>query len=173
MIRRFFILISLFIAILGAGIWVNAYSPRTTVYCWGTNRHSIFIVNICGQIFASYYLDYPLGLPDGFSKRAAEEKEYCPEGWHEAWYVAVLPWTYRPSPTSWCIAAAIRPWLFVLLGLIYPLYVFGVLPFVIRRRRQQKGLCIHCAYDLTGNESGVCPECGKRTVNVRNQTNES
>ncbi len=27
-------------------------------------------------------------------------------------------------------------------------------------RRRRKGLCIHCAYDLTGNTSGTCPECG-------------
>ncbi len=26
--------------------------------------------------------------------------------------------------------------------------------------RRELGLCIHCAYDLTGNTSGVCPECG-------------
>ena len=27
-------------------------------------------------------------------------------------------------------------------------------------RRQQPGHCVRCAYDLTGNTSGVCPECG-------------
>jgi hypothetical protein len=26
--------------------------------------------------------------------------------------------------------------------------------------RQERGLCTRCGYDLTGNESGVCPECG-------------
>ncbi len=29
-----------------------------------------------------------------------------------------------------------------------------------RYRRRRKGLCIPCGYDLTGNVSGVCPECG-------------
>ena len=29
-----------------------------------------------------------------------------------------------------------------------------------RWRRRRKGLCVKCAYDLTGNVSGVCPECG-------------
>ena len=29
-----------------------------------------------------------------------------------------------------------------------------------RGRRASAGLCAVCAYDLTGNESGVCPECG-------------
>ena len=37
-------------------------------------------------------------------------------------------------------------------------------PFVsvrlIRRRRRKRGLCVKCGYDLTGNESGVCAECG-------------
>ena len=27
--------------------------------------------------------------------------------------------------------------------------------------RKAKGLCVGCGYDLTGNVSGVCPECGK------------
>lgn len=29
-----------------------------------------------------------------------------------------------------------------------------------RWRRRQRGQCIECAYDLTGNESGTCSECG-------------
>lgn len=29
-----------------------------------------------------------------------------------------------------------------------------------RRRRMRLNHCLHCDYDLTGNESGVCPECG-------------
>ena len=29
-----------------------------------------------------------------------------------------------------------------------------------RRRRCKHGLCMECGYDLTGNLSGVCPECG-------------
>ena len=28
-----------------------------------------------------------------------------------------------------------------------------------RDRRPRKGHCPHCGYNLTGNESGVCPEC--------------
>ncbi len=30
-----------------------------------------------------------------------------------------------------------------------------------RYRRRRRGLCVTCGYDLTGNESGACPECGE------------
>ncbi len=42
----------------------------------------------------------------------------------------------------------------------YPTIAFIRGP-VRRRRRRRAGLCIKCGYDLTGNESGVCPECGR------------
>ena len=29
-----------------------------------------------------------------------------------------------------------------------------------RDRRRQPGLCLKCGYDLRGNTSGVCPDCG-------------
>ncbi|UCE59327.1 MAG: hypothetical protein JSU63_18025 [Phycisphaerales bacterium] len=32
-----------------------------------------------------------------------------------------------------------------------------------RWQRRRKGLCVSCGYNLTGNESGVCPECGCAT----------
>ena len=41
-----------------------------------------------------------------------------------------------------------------------PLFLLG-LPTVRRlRRRPLPGCCHACGYDLTGNTSGVCPECG-------------
>jgi hypothetical protein len=51
---------------------------------------------------------------------------------------------------------------------LWPMFVlFAAYPAVafirgpLRRwRRRRKGLCTACGYDLTGNVSGVCPECG-------------
>jgi hypothetical protein len=54
------------------------------------------------------------------------------------------------------------PWWFAAL-------VFGAFParearrIVLRWRWQSTGHCRSCAYDLTGNISGVCPECGRPT----------
>ena len=36
--------------------------------------------------------------------------------------------------------------------------------YCIRRRRPYPGHCRRCNYNLTGNTSGVCPECGTRTT---------
>ena len=48
-----------------------------------------------------------------------------------------------------------------------PLVLFATYPTIalirgpVRRyRRRRRGLCIRCGYNLTGNISGVCPECG-------------
>ncbi len=45
----------------------------------------------------------------------------------------------------------------------------GVLGYIVakrlerrRARRLADGHCGYCGYDLTGNVSGVCPECGER-----------
>ena len=58
---------------------------------------------------------------------------------------------------------------------LYPLFMLNLIGFgfaiwftrrdIRRRLREQlvkKGIpvCITCGYNLTGNESGVCPECG-------------
>lgn len=42
----------------------------------------------------------------------------------------------------------------------YPILAFIRGP-LRRWRHRRAGLCLNCGYDLTGNESGICPECGR------------
>lgn len=50
---------------------------------------------------------------------------------------------------------------------LLPIILLGLLPIGAllqaskRRLRIRKGLCVRCGYDLTGNVSGICPECGE------------
>ena len=66
--------------------------------------------------------------------------------------------------------------LFVLLALAAP--IFGLVWGKVYTRRYNKRymgfrFCSTCQYDLTGNESGVCPECGSKTSQpLINRTNE-
>ena len=50
-------------------------------------------------------------------------------------------------------------WIPFILFAAYPSVVFTRGPLRPWRRRR-RGRCLKCGYDLTGNESGVCPECG-------------
>ena len=58
------------------------------------------------------------------------------------------------------------PWWLIPLGLAYPLWILvrHVHRTETRRVRRRLGLCRDCGYNLTGNESGVCPECGTAVV---------
>lgn len=51
-------------------------------------------------------------------------------------------------------------WLVTVLGLWYPVSLIMRGP-CLRYVRRRRGRCLNCGYNLTGNESGVCPECGK------------
>jgi hypothetical protein len=76
---------------------------------------------------------------------------------------------YDPNTPVWGSIREVRlPW--PRAGLVMPFWalaaVFAVLPLVltakVRRANRDKraGLCAVCRYDLRGNVSGVCSECG-------------
>jgi hypothetical protein len=60
-----------------------------------------------------------------------------------------------------CLRLSISVWVLLTLLGGYPLLVLIRGP-VRRRIRIARGLCANCGYNLTGNMSGVCPECGKQ-----------
>jgi len=55
----------------------------------------------------------------------------------------------------------IHLWVPFILVAAYPTIVI-VTRVYRRHRRRRKGLCLKCGYNLAGNVSGVCPECGER-----------
>ena len=56
--------------------------------------------------------------------------------------------------------------LFPLWGLLALLAAYPIVAFcrgpLRRRHRREKGLCVRCGYNLEGNVSGICPECGEK-----------
>jgi hypothetical protein len=51
-------------------------------------------------------------------------------------------------------------WPILLLTSVFP--AFFVRTLAHKRFRKVRGFCADCGYSLTGNTSGVCPECGTR-----------
>ncbi len=56
-------------------------------------------------------------------------------------------WCFVPLWLAWSIVSA------------YPI-IAVTKPLLVRRLRRKRGHCMACGYDLEGNVSGVCPECG-------------
>src|SRR5947207_1159557 len=52
---------------------------------------------------------------------------------------------------------------------LWPLPLPALFLFLAMRRRRSAdhSVCRHCSYDLTGNVSGICPECGRRIPNIK------
>ncbi len=63
-----------------------------------------------------------------------------------------------PISGNWTLAISIPHW-FINLGVWLSYYL-------LRRKTltHPKGSCQQCGYDLTGNESGVCPECNAEVI---------
>ena len=95
--------------------------------------------------------------------------------WNPGFSTDRLEWSYSP----WFIRSlfprlrkdadqSIRGRWYIVLPLYIPFFALGLiavsghlLPLVVYRLRRARSVCVQCEYDLTGNRSGVCPECGE------------
>jgi hypothetical protein len=77
------------------------------------------------------------------------------DGWHTGKSIAIIwrpSWYSYPEDDAWILNLPL--WI-PSLCIVFPTMILFLLD-----RRIPKGHCRGCGYDLTGNESGTCPECG-------------
>jgi len=92
------------------------------------------------QAFGGYGVGSRFGYRDVVFNSGAQNA--FPWRWHESavwvphWFLVVI---FAVLPARWLLRRS-RQWR--------------------RERRASRGQCVLCGYDLTGNESGRCPECG-------------
>ena len=142
-------IIGLVLSILMLGVWVfsvmfvaSYVSPRSQ---WG-------IAIADGQINFSRYIS--ITTSSGVSVGPSYAWETPQMSWTEvasSWLGFNLPGKYSPGRFH------IPIWLLVV-AVGFPTAVLWW-----RDRRPKAGSCMACKYDLTGNVSGTCPECGTRT----------
>ena len=78
--------------------------------------------------------------------------------YRDGWLHSVISNNTKPA---YAAKLTVSSWALFVLFSVYPTIVFIRGPYR-RYRRRKKGLCPICGYNLTGNVSGVCPECGKK-----------
>ncbi|MCO6436271.1 MAG: hypothetical protein J5J06_04200 [Phycisphaerae bacterium] len=101
-----------------------------------------------------YYVPIPAGFGFGFV--------IANDGYRTIAFPGVcVSWYWQPSAYRRCdVLVDLRATAIV--AALYP--GLSILMFRARRYiRRRRGLCLNCAYDLQGNVSGTCPECGAST----------
>lgn len=88
--------------------------------------------------------------------------------WRPHWYAErSFEMRWAVPHTSDCAQSTMGSWREVVIPLWAPLMLVGLPTLWMlwsRRRRRPPGHCVACGYDLTGNVSGRCPECGTLIV---------
>ncbi len=125
--------------------------------------------------FAGYFGVFYISIPD-YTTAIIGGSVIGVVAWKRWWQLSllysgtmyVLPYLYMMLFGSISIIPNHNAWVFVKVLLldfaIIPLALAGAFVTSKRQRmhhfRREHQLCSKCGYDLTGNVSGVCPECG-------------
>jgi hypothetical protein len=182
---RIIVVASSLLATLTLAVLLYTLSLRETFFAWDgvIGSHALVMIIYKGQ----FTLHGMYGYPDkaSFEKGREENHEYvmqleedrdgridiaafreelwwCEDGF-EAGLAYPVTRTYPGSPVFVCKMhdVSFPLWSALLLFSACPFFALIRGPYR-RYRRRKKGLCLECGYNLTGNTSGVCPECGTK-----------
>jgi hypothetical protein len=149
----------LILSVLTGLIWIGSY--LAFVHAGGGGYSSASSVQIAaqrGEISASYSWNSRIPAP---AKAYQQFERWACFSYARSGQVYLSD----ASGTHWVEQRAVYVpcWVVVLLFAAWPAPVLGRSALRARRERMRarlKGHCVKCGYDLAGNISGICPECG-------------
>lgn len=104
-------------------------------------------------------------------KRGIRSERICIRRFFALRYVRAVRCRSSPGRVSWHTAELDIPrmhgeWVIIgsatALGVLLAPQVLSIPGAIVAQRRRKRGQCLSCGYNLTGNASGVCPECGRK-----------
>lgn len=158
MFRRILLGLSLFLSVLALAAWVRTYW-RLDLVVWTKPGAQVELIGHRGRLGITYREgNFP--ARDAFGLR------------HES--VPANRAINRPrgeTGLSWRLGARFGETGPAGLDVVFPFWLpvaafavsasaFCLSHVLANRRRRTTGLCMGCEYDLTGNQTGICPECG-------------
>jgi len=147
------------------GLWIDSYWYRASLS--RTNSHQLRFISYGGSIDMTFNLDDTAWWPrlidwSFFDQWEIEHQYHRPEYRYEYEEPSFLRFDWYAygfgamKGDSWNSGSAIHfpHWFLAMLLMAFPVIV------VRSRLVGRAGHCRHCDYDLTGNTTGKCPECG-------------
>lgn len=160
MIRKAVFILCVVMLVMTLGLWAWSYACDDFVTWGGTSWSGSFSATR-GLFCLELHPDFNTGVGRGI--------QWVPLGtWRDRlskkrpsilWGRDTLP------QVTYLIIYAPFWWVAVFLAL-YPIYGGLYRSLILPRSRRRRGLCVLCGYDLTGNTSGQCPECGNGLENA-------
>src|SRR5579859_2701141 len=165
-------LLSILLCLVTMVLWVRsffvseslAFAKARNAENWDVQRALMFYTCRGGMALEvwSDTTDRFMGMPPYAYGRSPPQYPHSQPGYKLKWG---FEWRHFSDP----MYADGRPGAYMS-SLVLPIWclvlVFAVLPTislrksVVRRRELLRDHCFNCRYDLTGNTSGICPECG-------------
>ena len=156
----------LVIGIATAAAWAVSF-PKPFIWLTSLGEDRCLEVTVFDGDCAILFLDNPIRANKGSVHYLIELRHKRRELGLEYGFKPDVATSSGPWPAWPRIRGYEFPLWFLSVGaLAYPLFTL-IRTSLKRRRRGRDGLCLSCGYNLTGNTSGVCPECATKIGGVR------
>jgi hypothetical protein len=175
--------VSLVLCIATAILWGSSYKLQPELSRCGWNKRAVAVYSGCVQFYSLSRFEMKImGRSLGLGKQMAYTTQQMPHakerpGWRFSWRERFWPPGDNRTvfiarslgglhgsgdpPRPGLIAGGgfeMSLWSILILTSVLP--TMWLIRFSRATRRMASGRCQRCGYNLTGNVSGVCPECG-------------